>query len=89
MREIGVVVQVGIQVRDAVLGGGEQAAASIRTRPPQVRAHEFQRPVGRRAEFRLVQGTRRDRQSADRERIPAGEYLVVQPWPDSAAADGQ
>ena len=87
--EIGVVVEIGVEMRDAILGGGQQPAASIGPVRHRLRAHELERAFRRRREFRLVEHARGDRQAADGERVPAAEHLVVEAGPHALAADRQ
>src|SRR5580698_458179 len=68
--QVGVVIEVRVQMRAAVLVGRKQPAVA-----PQSIANEIEGARGGECEILAPEGARRDREVADHERIPGGQYL--------------
>ena len=78
--QVGVVVQIGVEKRDAVLGGGEQASVA----PQALGAGNRARARRAAPNSGLPSARAAAGQAADRQRVPAGQDLVVEPGPERA-----
>ncbi len=86
LRQIGVVVEIGIEMGLAVLVGGVEAlAAGV----PHGRAHEGQRLARRGQPGRFPEHARGMRHALDHQRVPAGQDFFIAPWMDALRARGK
>ena len=79
-----VIVEIGVEVRTAVLAGGKQAAVL-----PHPGADERERALGGLHPFRLAEDAAGARHAADHQRVPGHEDLLVAPRADALFARGE